>query len=67
MSERNFKLPTIIHKYSNTDKTAHKDHLFSDNTNTAYIDLNDLEQSVLDEERKDPDYICWLRNPHRGK
>ena len=67
VSERNFKLPTFIHKYSNTDKTAHKDHLFSDNTNTAYIDLNDLEQPVLDEERKDPDYICWLRNPPRGK
>ena len=40
------------------------DHLFVNNEGTAKIKLDsDLERATLDEERKSPDFVCWLRNP----
>lgn len=39
-----------------------KDHLFVNEQGTATFDLDGWESLTLKEERKHPDYVCWLRN-----
>ena len=65
VSKHNFTLPeTISAKIEKGGKT-YFDHLFAAEDGTAVIKLNSWEEGVLEEERKDPDFVCWLRNPPR--
>lgn len=63
VSKHNFSIPeTVQVKHSSTGK-EYMDHLFADDSGEAKFNLNSWEQGVLTEEEKQPDYICWLRNP----
>ena len=67
ISEHNYSLPFDIQIPADPDGTPCNDHLFVNKLGVAQIKLNGWENGVLNEERKRPDYICWLRNPSRDK
>lgn len=65
ISKHNFTLPETISARVEKDGDTYYDHLFADETGAAVIKLNKWESDVLEEERKAPDFVCWLRNPAR--
>ena len=67
ISEHNYSLPFDIQIPADPDGTPCNDHLFVNKLGVAQIKLNGWENGVLNEERKRPDYVCWLRNPSRDK
>lgn len=65
VSKHNFNLPeTISARVENGGKT-YRDHLFADEDGNATIKLNGWESGVLEEEQRQSDFVCWLRNPSR--
>ena len=67
ISKHNFYLPETIAMTNDADGKPYSDHLFVDKkTGTATIKLNGWEESVLTQERKRSDFVCWLRN-HANK
>lgn len=66
VSKHNFKLPETIRINHETDGKLYSNHLFVDDSGTAMIKLNGWEQRVIEEEEKQDDFVCWLRNPSRG-
>lgn len=66
ISKHNFRLPEAIRVPHETEGIVYSDHLFVDDSGTAVINLNGWEQKVIEEEQKQDDYVCWLRNPSRG-
>jgi type III restriction enzyme len=65
VSKHNFRLPETITQPKEQNGREYTDHLFVDEFGVARINLNDWEEGVLEEERKQPDFVCWLRNPPR--
>lgn len=65
VSKHNFTLPETISGKVEKNGEACSDHLFANEDGTAVIKLNGWEEGVLKEERKNPDFVCWLRNPPR--
>lgn len=65
VSKHNFRLPETISIPKEPDGKAYDDHLFVNEHGKAKIKLNNWEDGVLSEEQKQPDYVCWLRNPPR--
>ena len=65
VSKHNFTLPETISAKIDKDGKTYFDHLFAAEDGSAVIKLNGWEEGVLEEERKDPDFVCWLRNPPR--
>lgn len=65
VSKHNFTLPETISARMEAGGKNYTDHLFADEDGNATIKLNGWEEGVLEEERKRPDYVCWLRNPAR--
>lgn len=65
ISKHNFTLPETISAKVENGGIAFHDHLFANAEGVARIKLNSWELGVLEEERKRPDYACWLRNPSR--
>jgi type III restriction enzyme len=63
ISKHNFTLPETISAKVEVNGTEFHDHLFANASGYARIKLNGWELAVLAEERKRPDFICWLRNP----
>lgn len=42
-------------------------HMFVNQEGKAYFKLDSWERDILDEERRRPDFICWIRNqPNKG-
>ena len=66
VSEHNFTIPEIYSKRPEPDGQEFRDHLLADDDGKAYIKLNNWETGVLQEERKQNDFVCWLRNPSRA-
>lgn len=66
VSKHNFRLPETIRVPHETQGVVYDNHLFVDDSGTAVIDLNGWEQKVIDEEQRQSDFVCWLRNPSRG-
>lgn len=63
VSTHNFELPTTILSPHDADGKNYSDHLFVDaTTGTAKIKLNGWEESVLREEQRCKNFVCWLRN-----
>lgn len=65
VSKHNFRLPETITQPRDVNGREYTDHLFVDDSGIARINLNNWEEGVLEEEREQPDYVCWLRNPPR--
>ena len=65
VSEHNFSVPEIYNKKPEPDGQEYADHLLADENGKAIIRLNSWEDGVLQEERRQSDYVCWLRNPDR--
>lgn len=66
VSKHNFRLPETIITHHEPDGKLYSDHLFVDDSGTVRIKLNGWEQKVIEEEQKQDDFVCWLRNPSRG-
>ena len=66
VSKHNFRLPELIKVPHETEGKLYRDHLFVDDSGTALINLNGWERKVIEEEEKQEDFVCWLRNPSRG-
>lgn len=66
ISKHNFRLPETIRVPHETEGELYGDHLFVDDSGTALIKLNGWERKVIEEEQKQEDFVCWLRNPSRG-
>lgn len=58
----NLQLPDTITINKPEGSTAYADHLYSNEEGLALVKLNEWETKTLDEERKDPDFVCWIRN-----
>ena len=65
VSKHNFSLPETISARVETGGKTYQDHLFADEDGNATIKLNGWEVGVLEEEQKQSDFVCWLRNPSR--
>lgn len=63
VSKHNFSIPETVQVEHSATGTEYTDHLFADDSGKAKFNLNGWEQGVLKEEEKQPDYVCWLRNP----
>lgn len=67
VSKYNFLLPATISIPHELEGKEYSDHLFVDEeTGTATIKLNGWEESVLKEEQRREDFVCWLRNRQRA-
>lgn len=60
-----FHLPDNINVDLDLDGETCTDHLFVNAEGTATFKLKGWEPVTLNEERKHPNYICWLRNQER--
>lgn len=66
VSKHNLTLSETIRLRHSPDGKAYSDHLFVDDTGKAVIKLNSWEEGVLEEEQKQEDFVCWLRNIPRA-
>lgn len=66
VSKHNFRLPETIQVAHEDGGKEYSNHLFVNaKTGTAVMKLNGWEEGVIAEEEKNPDFVCWLRNPSR--
>lgn len=65
VSQHNFRLPENINVSLETNGKKYKKHLFVDDKCEATFNLNGWERTLLEEEMKRDDFVCWLRNPPR--
>lgn len=67
VSEQIFAIPENISVREDPDGIEYEDHLLaSPDTGLAKIRLNGWESSLIAEEEKRSDFVCWLRNPSRA-
>mgnify|MGYP002518889551 FL=1 len=65
VSKHLFHLPETINVDLDYDGDICTDHLFVNSEGTATFKLKGWEPQTLDEERKHPQFVCWLRNQDR--
>ncbi|MCD8385712.1 MAG: DEAD/DEAH box helicase family protein [Bacteroidales bacterium] len=65
VSELIWNIPYDIVIPTDKDGELFADHLYVDGNGNAQFKLNNWERAVLTEERKNPDFVCWLRNVDR--
>ena len=63
VSGHSFHLPEQICPIVDKDGEKYYNHLFVNEDGYAKIKLDSWEKAVIDEESKQPDFVCWLRNP----
>lgn len=67
VSKHNFRLPETIQVPHESGGKEYRNHLFvNDSTGVATLKLNTWESGVIEEEEKQEDFVCWIRNPSRG-
>jgi type III restriction enzyme len=67
VSKHNFRLPETIQVPNESGGKEYRNHLFvNDVTGVATLKLNTWEIGVIEEEEKQEDFVCWIRNPSRG-
>ncbi|MFQ7542051.1 MAG: DEAD/DEAH box helicase [Lachnospira sp.] len=67
VSKHNFRLPETIQIPHEVGGKEYRNHLFvNDATGCATLKLNTWEAGVIEEEEKQEDFVCWIRNPSRG-
>lgn len=62
VSKHNFTLPEMISAKVEKGGEVYRNHLYADADGNARIKLNSWEKGVLEEEEKNEDFVCWLRN-----
>ena len=67
VSKHSLSLPESISIRVDEDGKEYSDHLYADEKGLAKIKLNTWEAGVLVEEAKQPDFVCWLRNPSQAR
>ena len=65
VSKHLFHLPEAINVDLDNEGEICTDHLFVNAVGTAIFNLKGWEPITLAEERKHPDFVCWLRNQER--
>ncbi len=62
-----YHLPLDVSYLSDPKGKEYQDHLYVNNsTHSIQIKLgSSWEENLIDEERRDPDFLCWLKNPPR--
>ena len=67
VTDHAYHLPFEYSYVSDPNGEEFKDHLFINSaTKSIKIKLgSSWEKNVIEEERRDPDFLCWLRNPPR--
>ena len=65
ISKHLFHLPEAINVDLDSDGEVCRDHLFVNEEGTAQFKLKGWEPITLEEERKSPTFVCWLRNQER--
>ena len=65
VSKHLFHLPEAINVDLDNEGETCTDHLFVNAEGTATFNLKGWEPITLSEERKHPDFVCWLRNQER--
>ncbi|MBR5069953.1 MAG: hypothetical protein IKX25_11205 [Bacteroidales bacterium] len=65
ISKHLFHLPETINVDLDNKGETCKDHLFVNADVTASFNLKGWEPITLKEERKNPHFVCWLRNQDR--
>lgn len=58
----NLQLPDVINVSKPEESTVYTDHLYCNEEGNALFKLNPWEEKTLMEERKDPNFVCWVRN-----
>lgn len=67
VSEHNFELPVNIEVREDRGGKPYRTHLFvNEKTGIARFTLNTWEAGVIEEESKQPDYVCFIRNPNKA-
>ena len=67
VSEQFFAIPERITMKMEPDGEEYSNHLLAEeNTSIARIKLNDWERTLIEEESRQPDFVCWLRNPAKA-
>lgn len=56
------QLKDVICISKSEGSTAYPDHLYCNEEGNALLKLNPWEEKTLMEERKDPNFVCWVRN-----
>ena len=65
VSRHSFRLPERFTARTDEGGRVYTDHLFADDDGNARITLNGWESSLIEEEERRSDFVCWLRNPPR--
>lgn len=65
VSKHLFHLPETINVDLDKDGVECTDHLFVNSEGTARFKLIGWEPITLEEERSNPEFVCWLRNQDR--
>ena len=63
VSDHSWRLPGTI--YLPKGEQTDSDHLFVDKEGGFSYSLNSWEQQIIDDAKKDSDFVCWLRNQDR--
>ena len=67
VSVQNFAIPENVVVREDPDGIEYENHLLaSPETGVAKIKLNGWESSLIEEETRRADFVCWLRNPSRA-
>lgn len=67
VSKHNFRLPETIQVPHDPEGAEYRNHLFvDDETGCVKLKLNTWEVGVIEEEEKQEDFVCWIRNPSRA-
>lgn len=62
VSEHSFQLPETVSGFHEQDGQNYLTHLFLNENNEAWIKLNTWEQGVIEEESRQENFVCWIRN-----
>ena len=64
VSDHSWMLPRTIYLPKGEEQWEERNHLFVDSEGKAFFSLNGWERDVIIEAKKDPNFVCWLRNQH---
>ena len=66
MSKHNFRVGETVANADDADGKTYMDHLYVKEDGSAKIRLDTWEDGVIEEEREQRDFVCWLRNRQRA-
>ena len=66
VSKHNFRVGETVANADDADGKTYMDHLYVKEDGSAKIRLDTWEDGVIEEEREQRDFVCWLRNRQRA-